>query len=88
MKFKITFLKYFTYSLGLDLFFSAGNNINPAENGYLKSELENALTINITSILGLNVKHKWNNYYNIGLSQNYSNSQFITSVSMNSDFKL
>ncbi len=88
MKFKISFLKYFTYGLGLDMFVSVGSNINPSENGYVKSELENSLTVNVTSIVGLTVKHKWNNYYNIGLAQNYSNSQFITSVSMNSDFKL
>ena len=83
------FLKYFTYTLDFDSFISfLGAESGPTDQEYLRSELKNKLTVRMTNMIGLSFKHRWYNYYYLRTGERYSNSQFITSLDVITDFKL
>ncbi len=86
--FKYEFLKYLTYGLKFDSFLSLlrarGKN---KESYYFRSELENALSVKVTDILGFSLKYRWYLYQNLSNNKRYSNSQFVTACEVKMDFK-
>lgn len=83
------FLPYLAYGAKVDSFLSvlsAGGK--DREKNYLRCEIENALTVKLVEMIGFSVKYRWNFYQNIRDNRRYSNSQFITSCDVRTDFKL
>ncbi|HOP62356.1 MAG TPA: hypothetical protein PK358_10465 [Spirochaetota bacterium] len=53
-----------------------------------RAEITNALSLNINSILGVSIKHKWFIFYSEELEESYRYSQMLLSVDLKTDFKL
>jgi len=85
-KFTIPFLKYFSYTLSIDSFITIPTD-SIGTGGYFRSDIENSLSFEITSLIKFSVKHKWFYYYSMQHSQFYSNSQLIASIDLKTDFK-
>jgi hypothetical protein len=89
LKFSYNFMKYYTYTLSMDSFASYNRfEKNPDEKGYLRTSIDNTFSINLTEQFLLNFRHKWFNYYYPVSKEEYAQSQFITSVSLKTDFKI
>lgn len=89
VRIRYDFLKYLSYSLKLDSFLSVLRaRGKDREKNYLRCEIENALTVKLTEILGLSLKHRWNYFQNLSDQKRYSNSQFLTSCDVRTDFKM
>ncbi|MCP4138609.1 MAG: hypothetical protein GY754_47070 [bacterium] len=89
LKFNIDFLSYFSYSLNLDSFLSlTSSEEESSSGGYIKTDIENALSFKVSELIKLSFKHKWYHYYSIKLEEHYYNSRFITSLDLKTDFKL
>jgi len=88
IKIDFDFLKYFSYTFNLDSFLSIPNvKTNSEDKGHLRNEIENVLSFSAGGNAKISLKHRWFNYYSMKHKENYSNSQFITSVDFKTDFK-
>jgi hypothetical protein len=89
MRITYDFLKYFNYTLDYDSFISViGGGGGSTSQDYLRSELKNKLSVKITEELRLSLKHRWYYYLFLKTKERYSNSQFITSFDLVTDFKI
>ena len=82
---RVPFLSHFTYAFDLDSF----TGILDEEGGpwQMRSEINNGISAHLNSYLSLSFRHKYF-FFNEGLSgESYQNSQFITSLDFNSDWK-
>ncbi|HNV46722.1 MAG TPA: hypothetical protein PLE73_05580 [Spirochaetota bacterium] len=100
---KVSFLRYLTYSLSVDAFFSKREDVDPI---YVKSQIENALAFKLNSLLSISVKHKWyylysrvsveeeheteDDYYYVTKHYNekYDYSRIMVSLDLKTDFKV
>ena len=88
LNFKYEFLKYLTYTLKFDSFWSLLRARGQSrESYYFRSELENALSVKLTDILSFSLKHRWYFYQNLSNNKHYSNSQIVTALDFRMDFK-
>lgn len=83
---RVPFLGYFSYVLNVDSFISLENM--KAEDRYIRSEIENALTAAVNSFLGVSVRYKWFYLYSRDYREKYENSQLIASLDVKTDFKM
>ncbi|MBN1532313.1 MAG: hypothetical protein JXA20_06605 [Spirochaetes bacterium] len=89
LKVTYDFLKYFNYTLNYDSFISViGGGGGSTDQDYLRNELTNKLSVKITEELRLSLKHRWYYYIYLKTKDRYSNSQFITSFDLVTDFKI
>lgn len=72
------FHQYFTYTFGLDSFASAD---------FIRSEIENVLSVTLNRYLGTSAKHKFWYYNPWSGRRNYINSQITLSLDLKVDFK-
>ncbi len=86
---KYDFLKMFSYSLSLDSFvsFSSAERIMQ-DQGYLRGEIENKLSLKVTTLIDLSFKHKYYHYYLFEEDKKFTESLFVTSLDLKTDFKL
>ncbi len=74
------------YTLKLDSFISQNSrNSNELK---ARTEITNALTYNINTLLGVSVKYKWFYLYSRELGESYKYSQTLISINLKTDFKL
>lgn len=83
---KVPFWDYFTYVFDLDSFFAVESF--DGENGQVRSEIENGLSFAFNRYVGLSLKHRWFYYYSGDVEEDYSDSQFLTSLDLGMDFKI
>lgn len=73
------------YIFKLDSFISSGKeNSDDIE---ARTEITNALSLKINSILGVSLKHKWFKLYSKDIEESYTYSQMLLSVDLKTDFK-
>jgi hypothetical protein len=80
------FLDHFVYTFDLDTF----SGIRQEDGGsqwQVRSEIDNAITAEFNAHLSMSFKYKYFYYYEDALSENYQNSQFITSLNLKNDWK-
>lgn len=85
MTFKYPFLKYFTYTLHLDNFFST-QNLETGRYG-LRSEIKNTLSAKLNSWMSLSLRYDYFYYYDVEISEEYRSSQIFTTLDLNTDWK-
>lgn len=89
LKYKLDFFKYFIYTFTADSFATLNRKAPlKADQGYVRSSIENSLGIKITEMLFVDFKHRWFNYHALGFNEDYTQSQFITSAVFKTDFKI
>lgn len=86
---KYDFLSYLSYSLSLDSFIS----FSPAERtmqeqGYIRGEIENKFSLKVTTLIDLSLKHKYYHYYLLEEENKFTESLFVTSLDLKTDFKI
>jgi len=86
LAFNITFAKYLTYGLGVDAFFSFGDDSQNKR--YLRSDIKNSLTFTLSSSVSISVSHVLFYYYSMNVKEHYLNSQIITAANYKTDFKI
>ena len=82
---RIPFLSHFTYAFDLDTF----TGILDEEGGQwqMRSEINNGISAHLNSYMSLSFRYNYF-FYNEGVTgESYQNSQFITSLDFNSDWK-
>lgn len=84
---KIPFLEYFTYIFNLDSFYSI-QKLNTVNNGYVRCEMENALSLAVSALISVSFKYKYYYFYSQNLHEKYINSQWVTSLDFKTDFKM
>ena len=82
---RVPFLSYFTYSFDLDTF--TGIRSQDGGQRQLRSEINNAISAKISSHMSLSFRHKFFYVYEDQTGDTYRNSQFITSLDLNNDWK-
>lgn len=88
VKFRYEIFPRLFYSLDIDSFF-AYSKVNASDNrGYLRSQIDNGISYSLFESLNISLKHRWYYYYSMAVKQDYSNSQFIVSLDLKTDFKL
>jgi hypothetical protein len=87
LTFNYQFLNYLTYGLKLDSFISPikAGSVNSNTN-YLRSVLENSLSVRVTDMLSFSLRHRWYYYQNLRNNKHYSNTQFSTSCDVRVNF--
>ncbi len=86
MGFEITFLKYISYGLSIDAFYSLGNASQNKK--YLRSHVKNSLIFTLNSSMSISLSHVFFYYYSMNLKEHYLNSQIITAANYKTDFKI
>jgi hypothetical protein len=85
---KCEFLTYLTYSLSLDSFISYSPvERTRQEQGYIRGEVENMLSLKVTTLINLSLKHKYYHYYLYEEKKKFTESLFVTSLDLKTDFK-
>ena len=83
---KYPFLSHFAYTFDLDTF--SGTRQEDGDSQWqVRSEIDNAITAEFNAHLSMSFKHKYFYYYEDVISENYQNSQFITSLNLTNDWK-
>jgi hypothetical protein len=82
---QLPFLSHFTYAFDLDTF--SGFRQENGSQWQVRSELENAISAHINAHLSMSFRHKYFYFYDEVSSENYQNSQFITSLDLKNDWK-
>ncbi len=85
---KYDFLTYLSYSLSLDSFvsFTPSKKIT-RDQGYIRGEIENRLSFKVTTLINLSLKHKYYHYYLLEDKMKFTESLFVTSLDLKTDFK-
>jgi len=74
------------YTLKLDSFISFRNRTY--DEAKIRTEITNALTYKINSLLGFSLKYKWFYLYSRDFDEHYKYSQTLFSIDLKTDFKL
>jgi hypothetical protein len=82
---RFPFLSHFTYTFDLDTF--SGIRHENGSQWQVRSELENAISADFNAHLSMSFRHKYFYFYEDVSSENYQNSQFITSLNLKNDWK-
>ncbi len=77
-----------TYTFKLDSFISRTRNSSSSVELEARTEISNALSYKINSMLGVSMRYKWFRLYASDPRESYKYSQTLLSVDLNTDFKL
>ncbi|MFH2064892.1 MAG: hypothetical protein ABIK15_06830 [Pseudomonadota bacterium] len=83
---KIELWQNIFYIFNLDAFYGF-ERLKP-DNRQLRTEIVNALSFKLNSFLGVSAKHKWSFFDSMDYEQKYTESHFILSLDLKTDFKM
>ena len=81
----VPFLSYLTYSFDLDAF--SGIQDEEGSPWQIKSEINNAISVELNTFMKLSFRHKYFYFYEGAIEESYQNSQFIVSLDFVKDWK-